>query len=101
MLVRSSWLVAALMLVSGVFTDEPPLTLSVGVLVDVDAPAAPLPLADCFAAFSARRFCFDAEGGMVVVGRQAGQAAARKTSWPLQRLRKVMKSISPDLAWAR
>lgn len=35
-------------------------------VVAVDASVDPLPFADCFAAFSARRFCLDAEGAMVV-----------------------------------
>lgn len=62
--VKSSWLVAALMLVSGVLTLLP-LTEPAGVDVDVDA--VPLAPPDAFfAAFSARRFCLDAEGGMVV-----------------------------------
>lgn len=62
---RSSWLVAAEVFVSGVFTDEP-FTEPEGVEVPVvvDASVAPLPFADCFAAFSARRFCFDAEGAI-------------------------------------
>ena len=58
----SSWLPAALRLVSGVFSALP-FTEPEGVDVDVDA----VPPADFFAAFSARRFCFDAEGAMVVV----------------------------------
>ena len=62
--VRSSWLVAADMLVRGVLTELPPLTEPVGVDVLVDA-SVPLFFADCFAAFSARRFCFDAEGAMM------------------------------------
>ena len=73
MLVRSSWLVAALRLVRGVAAAElPPFALmpSVGVLVPVavDASGAPLFFAACFAAFSASRFCFDADGGIVLVG---------------------------------
>lgn len=62
---RSSWLVAADVFVSGVFTDEP-FTEPEGVEVPVvvDASVAPLPFADCFAAFSARRFCFDADGAI-------------------------------------
>jgi hypothetical protein len=38
---------------------------------DTEKSAGLLALAACFAAFSARRFCFDAEGGIAVdaVGR--------------------------------
>jgi hypothetical protein len=36
--------------------------------VDEEKSALALALAACFAAFSARRFCFDAEGG-IAVGR--------------------------------
>ena len=80
MLVRSSLLVAADMLVSGVLIVLPallpallPFTEPFGVSVDPDVVASDLPFAACFAAFSARRFCFDAEGGMVV-GREDVQA---------------------------
>jgi hypothetical protein len=69
MVVRSSVLVAADVFVRGVPTELPPLTEPLG--VDVDVPKDfPLALADPFAAFSAKRFCFDAEGGMVC-GRPA------------------------------
>ena len=61
--VKSSWLLAALMLVSGVLVALP-LTESAG--VDVDGELVPMP-AFFFAAFSARRFCFEAEGAMVQV----------------------------------
>lgn len=61
--VRSSWLVAADMLVSGVLKVLP-LVDPAGVDVDVDA-SAPLAFAACFAAFSARRFCFEREGAIV------------------------------------
>lgn len=61
MLVRSSWLVAADVLVIGVPT-ELPLTEALGVDVDV---VSPLALADPFAAFSASLFCFDADGAIV------------------------------------
>lgn len=69
---RSSWLVAAEVFVSGVFTDEP-FTEPDGVEVPVvvDASVAPLPFADCFAAFSARRFCFDADGAIFAVVRRS------------------------------
>jgi hypothetical protein len=66
MLVRSSWLPALLLspliLVNGVIV--PPFTEPVGVEVEVEASVK----ADAFffAAFSARRFCFAAEGGIVV-----------------------------------
>ena len=73
--VRSSWLVAALRLVNGVALALPPYALvpSVGVLVPVPVVSvavsegrdAPFDLAACFAAFSASRFCLDAEGGIV------------------------------------
>jgi hypothetical protein len=62
--VKSSELLAALTLVSGVLVALPPLTESAG--VDVDEELVPKP-AFFFAAFSARRFCFEAEGGMVQV----------------------------------
>ena len=64
---RSSWLPAAEREVSGVLAVLP-FADPVGVLVDVPVVSlAPLDFADCFAAFSARRFCLDAEGAMVVV----------------------------------
>lgn len=66
--VRSSWLPAAERLVSGVPVALP-LTESAGVEMDVAVESvvdAPFPLAACLAAFSASRFCFDAEGAMVV-----------------------------------
>ena len=45
---------------------ELPLAEPVGVEVEVDASVSlPLFLADCLAAFSARRFCFEEEGGIV------------------------------------
>lgn len=53
-------LLAAEKLVSGVW-DMLPGIESLGVDVEV----APLFFADCFAAFSASLFCFDAEGGIV------------------------------------
>lgn len=59
---RSSVLVAALLPLRGVLKALP-LTEPVGVEVEVDA--SPLIPADFFAAFSARRFCFDAEGAMM------------------------------------
>lgn len=62
MLVRSSALVAADVLVRGVpITELPPLTDPLGVDVEVDFPFA---FAEPFAAFSASRFCFDAEGAI-------------------------------------
>ena len=70
---RSSWLVAADVFVSGVpavlpLTDPEPVGVDVPVVVDASPPAAaPLAFADCFAAFSARRFCFEAEGAIVCV----------------------------------
>ena len=51
-----------LRLVKGVMV--PPFTEPAGVEVDVEASVGPA--AFFFAAFSARRFCFDAEGGIVV-----------------------------------
>jgi hypothetical protein len=60
--VRSSVLLAVLMLVSGVLVALPPLTESAG--VDVDGEDLPAIVAFFFAAFSARRFCFEAEGGI-------------------------------------
>ena len=56
-------LLAALMLVSGVLNTLPPLTEPAGVDVDVD-PSPPFTPADFLAAFSARRFCFEAEGAV-------------------------------------
>ena len=73
MLVRSSALVAADVLVRGVPAAElPPLTDPLGVDVEVDIPLA---LAEPFAAFSANRFCFDAEGG-IIDGSVQGEAEA-------------------------
>lgn len=69
MLVRSSALVAADVLVRGVPTNElPPLTDPLGVDVEVDFPLA---FAEPFAAFSASRFCLDAEGA-IMEGSVAG-----------------------------
>ncbi len=70
--VRSSVLVAADKLVRGVFV-ELPLTDPEGVVVPVVVEAVslvPLPFAACLAAFSANRFCFDADftGGMMIGG---------------------------------
>ena len=63
---RSSWLVAADMLVSGVLVALPLMEpVGVDVLVDASASLPALFFADCFAAFSASRFCFDAEGAIV------------------------------------
>ena len=69
---RSSWLVAADMLVSGVLVALP-LTEPVGVvpvgvdvLVEASVSLPALFFADCFAAFSASRFCFDAEGAISI-----------------------------------
>lgn len=59
--VRSSVLLAADTLVSGVL-----IALPVTDPAGVDAVVvAPLSLADCFAAFSASRFCFEEEGAIV------------------------------------
>lgn len=68
MAVRSSLLPAALTLVSGVFFPfvlPPALVVPVPVVSD-----APLALDACFAAFSARRFCFADDGGIVVGGER-------------------------------
>ena len=63
---RSSWLVAADMLVSGVLVALPLMEpVGVDVLVDASVSLPALFFADCFAAFSASRFCFDAEGAIV------------------------------------
>ena len=62
---RSSVLPAADKLVRGVFTALPS-TDPVGVDVAVDEPPT-FCLAACFAAFSARRFCFDADWGGISV----------------------------------
>lgn len=52
------------MLVIGVLTLLLPLTEPVGVVVDVDGSVLPFTPAAFFAAFSASRFCFDADGAM-------------------------------------
>jgi hypothetical protein len=69
--VRSSWLVAADRLVKGVLIELPPFVEPGGVdeVIDDSAKLA-LALAACFAAFSAKRFCFDADGGIVVAVRR-------------------------------
>jgi len=59
--VRSSVLLAAEMLVSGVW-EMLPGAESMGVEVVVEVPFC---FEACFAAFSASLFCFDAEGGIV------------------------------------
>ena len=66
---KSSWLVAALTLVRGVLPPSEP----VGVEAVEVVPANP---EFFFAAFSASRFCFEAEGGIVVErqGLQLGPA---------------------------
>lgn len=66
---RFSVLVAADLLVNGVLTELPPLTEPEGVVVDVPVVLASPFLAfdDCFAAFSAKRFCFDAEGAIILL----------------------------------
>lgn len=76
MLVRSSVLVAADKLVSGVLIVLPVLLpfTELGVPVEPDVVASDLLLADCFAAFSARRFCFAADAGGMVVGREEVRA---------------------------
>jgi hypothetical protein len=61
---KSSVLLAALILVIGVLIALPPFTEPAGVDVDVD-PSTPFTPADFLAAFSARRFCLEAEGAMV------------------------------------
>src|ERR1700683_4751246 len=76
MLVRSSALVAADIFVRGVPAELPPLTEPLG--VDVDVPVdCPFALADPFAAFSANRFCLDAEGGIVWWGEERGAVIVR------------------------
>ena len=81
MLVRSSALVAADVLVRGVPTELPPLTEPLG--VDVDVPIDfPFALADPFAAFSANRFCLDAEGG-IVRGRGGGKKRGNCTDFKM------------------
>ena len=68
--VRSSWLVAADRLVKGVLSELPPFVEPGGVSeVTDESTGLALALAACFAAFSARRFCFDADGGIVVARR--------------------------------
>ena len=70
--VRSSWLVAAERLVMGVLSELPPFVEPGGVVEEIDG-SRPVALAACFAAFSARRLCFDADGGMMVVKRKGSQ----------------------------
>ena len=59
---KSSVLFAAV-LVNGVPTGLPAVIEPLGVEVEVEA-SVPFSFDDCFAAFSARRFCFDDEGGI-------------------------------------
>jgi len=69
--VRSSWLVAADRLVKGVLIELPPSVEPGGVDEVRDDPARlALALAACFAAFSAKRFCFDRDGGIMVARRE-------------------------------
>ena len=66
--VISSWLVAADKLVNGVLSELPPFEPG-GVDEETEKSATlEFALAACFAAFSARRFCFEAEGG-IAMGR--------------------------------
>jgi len=65
--VRSSWLVAADRLVKGVLTELPPFVEPGGV---DDSVGLALALAARFAAFSAKRFCFDADVGGIAVARR-------------------------------
>ena len=77
--VRSSWLVAADLLVKGVLSELPPFEPGgVDEVMDESAGLA-LALAACLAAFSARRFCFDADGGIVVARRE--RAVRRVRAW--------------------
>lgn len=73
MALRSSVLAAADTFVRGVVT-ELPLTDPVGVDVVVDEPT-PFCLAACLAAFSARRFCLDADWGAISVSCKAQERA--------------------------
>ena len=70
---KLSVLVAADLLDSGVFTELSPFTEPEGVVVDVPVVvlSPPLTFAACFAAFSAMRFCFDAEGAIILIGFQS------------------------------
>jgi hypothetical protein len=68
--VRSSWLVAADRLVNGVLTALPPLVEPVGVDEAESSTPLALTLAACLAAFSASRFCFEADGGIAVRERE-------------------------------
>ena len=76
---RSSWLPAAERLVRGVLAMLP-FVEPVGVVVEVPVSLATFDFADCFAAFSARRFCLDAEGAMVVVVVWGGAACTGCTA---------------------
>ncbi len=67
---RSSVLVAADRLVTGVLIALPPLTDPDGVLDDVDGSVPFFTFTDCFAAFSASLFCLDAEGAIMKDGRR-------------------------------
>ena len=70
--------------VSKVSTDER-LTEPVGVEVEVVAVSVSLPallLIDCFAAFSASRFCFGADGAMVCrVNEDEVVVVGREVAW--------------------
>jgi hypothetical protein len=63
-------------LVKGVLIELPPFAEPGGVEDVTDGSAGlMLALAACFAAFSARRFCFDADGGIAVVREEkSGEA---------------------------
>jgi len=69
-LIKSSVLVAADVFVRGVPTELPPLTEPVGVESVTVPMDFPLAFTDPFAAFSASRFCFDAEGGIMCEGEK-------------------------------
>jgi hypothetical protein len=76
--VKSSVLFAAV-LVKGVPIGLPAVTEPLGVEVEVVA-SPPLSLDDCFAAFSARRFCFEEEGGMTRTSKHGLQSMPKKLS---------------------
>ena len=96
MALRSSVLPAADRLVRGVFA-ELPLTEPAGVDVAVDE-APTFCLAACLAAFSARRFCLDADWGAISVscrgrGWTDGWAGYQRQMRPEIDLKKLLRQM--------
>ena len=96
---RSSWLVAADMLVRGVAAVLPFVEPAGVEPVVEDASLSPLDLtfADCLAAFSARRFCFEAEGAMKFV--KSGGRGQKRVGGTERRRRRGRAAASIDLLW--